>query len=285
MVIGLLTGAGVGLGAWALVRGLAPPRPRLVRALGQIERPGAGPGGASLARALVEAMGVDLGRLRHDLRVVGRLPERHALDKVMAALALAVLPVASAALLGAGGVHAPGGAVVAASATLAVAGFVAPDLVLRSESATRRREFRHALGAYLDLVAIVVAGGGGTETALYSAADAGDGWAFTELRRTLGGCRLSGEPPWVALERLGEDLAVDELREIAAGVALAGEHGAKVRQSLAARAATLRDHRLAEVESDAQAATEKMSVPVVLMLFGFVAFVMYPALRFVLEGL
>lgn len=286
MLAGLLAGTGVGLGVLVVARGLRPPRPALAAALRSLEQPRRGPlGPGSAARAVVEGLGVDLGRLRQDLRVVGRAPERHALDKITVALAFLALPMASGALLRAGGVSVRGGALALGGAGLAGLGFLVPDLLLRSEARRRRREFRHALSAYLDLVAIVVAGGGGTETALYAGVEVGRGWPFEELRRRLDACRLSGEPPWSALEHLGTELGVDELREVAAGIGLAGTHGAKVRQSLAARAASLRQHRLAEIESEAQAATEKMSVPVVLMLFGFVAFVMYPALQLVLAGL
>lgn len=285
MLPGLLTGTGVGFGLYALLRGLMAPRPPLSAALRDLERTTEGGRAGSLASSVVEGLGMDLGRMRRDLRVMGRGAERHALDKLVTALAFVLLPAAAGAILRVADVRIPGGMVALTAAVLGAAGFLVPDLLLRTQARDRRREFRHALSAYLDLISIVVAGGGGTETALYAAVEAGTGWPFVELRRTLAACRLSGEPPWAALERLGTELGVDELREVAASIGLAGTYGAKVRQSLSARAASLRDHRLAEVESEAQAATEKMSVPVVLMLFGFVAFVMYPALQFVLEGL
>ena len=42
-----------------------------------------------------------------------------------------------------------------------------------------------ALSSYLDLVDVVLAGGAGIETALEAAAEAGDGWAFAEIRGAL----------------------------------------------------------------------------------------------------
>ena len=53
---------------------------------------------------------------------------------------------------------------------------------------------------------------------------------------------------------------------LAASVSLAGTEGAKVRQSLAAKAAALRTHQLTDAEGSAQAATERMSLPVVLLM-------------------
>ena len=72
--------------------------------------------------------------------------------------------------------------------------------------------------------------------------------------------------------------AVTELAELAASVSLAGSHGARIRASLAAKADTLRGHQIAETESAAEAATERMTVPVAVLLFGFLVFIAYPAI-------
>jgi tight adherence protein C len=72
---------------------------------------------------------------------------------------------------------------------------------------------------------------------------------------------------------------------LAASVSLAGTEGAKVRASLAAKAASLRTHELAEAETADQAATERMSLPVVLLFAGFLVFLGYPAVEKVLTGL
>lgn len=282
MLVTLVTGAGAGLGALLIARGVVPPSAPLDRTMRALD--GARHRRGGLAFSIVEGLGVDLGRQRTDLAVCGRAVERHAFEKLACTVALAGLPVGCAAVARIGGIDVAGTLVAVASTAAALVGFVVPDLIIRADAERKRREFRHALGAYLDLVAIVVAGGGGTETALYAAVEVGGGWPFAELRRTLAACRIAAEPPWGALDGLGERLGVDELREVAASVGLAGEYGAKVRQSLAVRASSMRDHRIAEVEADAQAATEKMSIPVVLMLFGFVAFVLYPALQLVMQG-
>lgn len=75
------------------------------------------------------------------------------------------------------------------------------------------------------------------------------------------------------------------MSELAAAAALAGSEGARVKNSLATKAATLRGHLLAESESDAASATERMSLPVVTLFGGFLLFLGYPAVTHALSGL
>jgi tight adherence protein C len=72
---------------------------------------------------------------------------------------------------------------------------------------------------------------------------------------------------------------VAELEELAASVALAGAQGARIRRSLAAKADALRAHQVAECETSAEAATERMTIPIAVLLFGFLTFIAYPAVQ------
>jgi Flp pilus assembly protein TadB len=171
------------------------------------------------------------------------------------------------------------------SLVLMVGGFILPDLGIRADAGRRRRDFRHALGSFLDLVVVALAGGGGVETALTDAASIGGGWAFAHLRRSLDEARLARLTPWAGLGRLGNELGISELSELAASVSLAGTEGAKVRASLAAKAVSLRTHELAEAETADQAATERMSLPIVMLFAGFLFFIGFPAVERVLTGL
>jgi tight adherence protein C len=94
-----------------------------------------------------------------------------------------------------------------------------------------------------------------------------------------------GESPWAGLDRLGADIGVQELRELAASVGLAGDSGARVRASLAAKARTLRVRGLGEIEEAAQAANERMSLPVILLVVSFIVFIGFPATYRVVTGL
>jgi Flp pilus assembly protein TadB len=202
----------------------------------------------------------------------------------LALFGLLLVPAATA-LAALGGLHVPLVVPLWGSLVFAIVGFYVPDLGIHTEAQARRRDFRHALAAFLDLVVIALAGGGGVETALTDASSVGNGWAFGQLRHALDTARLARQPPWQALGRLGTDLGVPELSELASSVSLAGTEGAKVRASLGAKAASLRTHELAEAESAAQAATERMSLPVVVLFAGFLAFIGYPAIDHVLTGL
>ena len=97
--------------------------------------------------------------------------------------------------------------------------------------------------------------------------------------------QIEGSTLWATLARLGDDLGIPALGELAASVALAGNEGAKVRASIAVKADTLRAVELAEAETEAQAATERMVVPTAMLLFGFVILIGYPAVVTVLGGL
>jgi tight adherence protein C len=301
MITALVCGAGVGAGLWLVVRGLYPPRPSLAQALAELRRlPEPAPvltpeleGGmaARLGRPIAEVLGrTNAGwlvpaKVRQDLAVLGRTPERHLAEKVTLALVGLLFVPAIAVLLALGGAHLPLVVPLWASLIFMVAGFFLPDLGVHSDASRRRRDFRHALSSFLDLVVVALAGGGGVETALTDAASVGSGWAFGYLSRTLDQARLARQTPWAALGRLGQQLGVAELSELAASVALAGTEGAKVRSSLAAKAASLRTHELAEAETTDQAATERMSLPVVLLFAGFLLFLGYPAVQKVLTGL
>jgi Flp pilus assembly protein TadB len=134
-----------------------------------------------------------------------------------------------------------------------------------------------AVAVFLDLVNVLLAGGTGIETAVLTAASAGDGWSFDYIRMTLARAQSSRENYWDALDRAGIELDVQSLRDVAQSVRIAGEHGGRVRQSLASRADVLRKNNLAHIEHDAQRRTERMGIPMVIMFMGFVVFIGYPA--------
>jgi hypothetical protein len=79
----------------------------------------------------------------------------------------------------------------------------------------------------------------------------------------------------MGFDHLGSELGVYELRELAASARLAGDHGARIRDSLSAKADSLRAHQTAMVEARAEAATEKMLLPVVALVVGMILFVGY----------
>jgi Flp pilus assembly protein TadB len=166
---------------------------------------------------------------------------------------------------------------------LGVLFFVVPDLIVKAEAEAARAQFRRAVGAYLDLVALERAADGGPADALDRAARVAQGGAFTRIGDALARARLAGLPPWLALADLAEDIGITELRDLADIVAVAGDDGAAVYDTLVAKAAALRARVLSDAEAEANAASERRTLPAVLLGFGFLLLVCYPALARVLS--
>jgi tight adherence protein C len=297
VITALTLGAGFGLGLWALAVWAFPPRPALGVVLARsTSAPAPTPilatedtgWAAKLGRPFIaplRALGLPGERLARDLAVIGRPVATHLAEKATLAIAGLLAPVVLQLLLTLAGLSLGVEFPVISGLILAVAGFVLPDLQAKAEAAKLRTGFRHALSAYLDLVWITLAGGAGVDSALNDSVAIGQGWAFEQIRRALDTARLTRTTPWATLRQLGEELDVTELSELAASVSLAGTEGAKVRTSLAAKAGALRTHQITAAEGDAQAATERMSLPVMVLFLGFLAFIAYPALTQVLNGL
>jgi hypothetical protein len=127
--------------------------------------------------------------------------------------------------------------------------------------------------------------GGGRRAARRPPAAAGTGPPFERIRAALDRAALLTRTPWETLGELGGRLGVDAYTQLAATTALAGTEGARIRASLVDRAAAQRGQRLADIEADALAATERMSLPIVAMATAFVIIVGYPALERIMTGL
>jgi Flp pilus assembly protein TadB len=302
VIVPLLLGALVGLGAIVSWRLLFPSPPPLQAAIDRLQRRNqlvrithadqsdgisnflGRTVGASLGR-IMRNLGLRVDSLEPDLRLVGRTLDQHLAQKVVLAFFGFALPAIVATVWTVGGFSVPLTFPTGVGLVLGVFFFFAPDISLRSQTEERRKAFKQALGSFLDLVVISLAGGSGVESALRDAAGVGRGWAFVQLRNALEVTALTGETPWAALARLGEELGVTELVELSASVSLAGTEGARVRDSLAVKAASLRDHALAEAEAEAQSTTEKMALPVVLLFLGFLILIGYPAVDAVVNNL
>lgn len=236
-------------------------------------------------RELMEARGVRLPvAVRADLAMTGRSVEGHIATSIVSAVAGVALPVVAAIVL-TGVLGSSGGLVpLWAALILGLLGLVLPTLQLRGVAAERRRDFRHVIGSFLDLVAMNLSGGRGVPEALDTASGISQGWGMLRIRDTLRTARLQGTTPWSALGHLGDELQIDELRDLAAALGLVAEDGAKVRDSLYARADSMRQRELAEAEGRAQARSQSMLVAQLLLCVGFLAFLTYPAVARVLSS-
>jgi len=216
-------------------------------------------------------------RVRADLAITGHDEAWHlSWGLTLGLLGLATGPVLEAVAV-LSGASLPWALPLCFSLVAGPVGALSQVLSLRTEAAKRRSDFSFALSAWLDLVVVSMAAGRGTEGALVLASDSGSGFAFDAIRRALERGRLRGIAPWDALDELGSVLGVEELCGIASSVRLAGSSGAKVRSSLAARAKAVRERGLTEARAAAESATERMSVPVVLLVLGFIVLIGWPA--------
>jgi tight adherence protein C len=298
MITTFVVGAVLGLGLFLLGLALIPQRAGLARRLAAFDaarsaaaRPAyrtvAGESefsrrlGSALAKFCAE-QGWEFRSLRSSLSLVGKSFENYLATKILLAVFGLIFAPLVFVLAGLAGFKIPIVFPVWAGLVLALIFFVLPDLELRQKVTKRRRDFRHAVGAFLDLVAMNLSGGRGIPEALMAASEIGSGWAMWRIREALVNARITGQTPWQALGALGEEVKVDELRDLAAALSLVAEDGAKVRESLSTRAASLRRRELADLQGEAGERSQSMLIAQMLLCAAFLVFLIYPAVRVLL---
>lgn len=279
-VVVAIAGGLVGGGLWMLLRGVVGPHVSLAAFVDDLHRPRSSrPAAESRLDAWVVAT-VGRGASRHarDLAVCERSVTRYAIDRLSWA-AIFTAPAVVAVAMSSAGIWsaAPWTLTAAAVPVAAVAGWFYAVVDLRSDAERRRSDVRHALTTYLELVAILMSGGAGVQSALHDGAAVGRGPAFRHLQAALRSSTARREPPWQTLGELGDLLGVSELIELRSAMQLAGD-GARVKESLRAKAHAMRLRTRAEQESDAESRSETMVLPVAMMFAGFLLLVGYPAL-------
>jgi Flp pilus assembly protein TadB len=221
--------------------------------------------------------GVRYTTLRQDLTLTGQsfdatMGRKAVLATVGFLLALAFLS-AGASL----GLALPAVGWLVAAALLAGVFFLVPDVDARTAARRRRAEFTRALGAYLDWVSLQMSGRAAAEQALPDAARIGEGWPLQLIRATVSHATRAGVDPWTALGQLGERIGVADLVELGTLIQLVAHDGAQVRDTLAARAASIRAEELADAEGTAGKRDQSMLLAQILLGVGFAVFVGYPA--------
>ena len=287
----LLFGAGIGLGIARLVWLLAPRRVDMVGAAQRWEAarataavhtpPGMARTGvqAKVGRMLAVRLGrhgVQMQQIRQDLAMVNRDLEGFLVTTTLKSVAGLVLPSVLFALLRSAGASPPPSAPLVFGVIFAV-GFVFVSIEqLHREADDRRDELRRTLSTYLDLVAMAMAGGRGHPEALPMAAQIGSGWTFELLEDTVVGARDAGTTPWAALGELGRRCDISELRDLAVAVTLVADNGARVRETLMARAESLRQSRITAAKEDAQKRSDSIEWNQLVIAGGFVVWLFYP---------
>ncbi|RBQ17232.1 hypothetical protein DP939_25125 [Spongiactinospora rosea] len=285
----VLAGGLAGLGVMLIVLALRPAPVHLRATLARLAasrsaRPGTatypdgdgerryGAGRWLLLRA--ERLGLPIpGR---DLALLGETPAQFFTHKLLAAALGLLLPTVLTALLIVLGVALPWQVPAGAALVAAAALFFAPDWAVRIDAAARRREFRIGISTYLDLVSLLLPTGAGVNEALSAAAGVGPGWVFARIATALRQARRAQQPPWAALARLGDDVGVRELSDLAEITHTAAAEGAGVLDTVMARAESMRTAAQAHAREDANARTTTMVVPMAVLGLGFVILLMYP---------
>ncbi|MFH5824710.1 hypothetical protein [Georgenia sp. AZ-5] len=205
-------------------------------------------------------------------------------DKLsFAALGLAI-PILLNLLFTAMGARLPLQLGFVASLGLAAVMFFIPNYNAADEAKKARAEFRRALGAYVDLVALERTNGAGVRQSMEQAAEVSRSWVFTRLASELMHSRWSGVAPWDALRELADELEVPDLADFADIMRLSGEQGSAAYDSLRARAAGIRAAMLGEELAEANATVERMSIPGSLLGVVFMALLVAPALLRILTA-
>ena len=216
--------------------------------------------------------------LQSDLAITGITLEQH-LTKVLGLVAVAFLgPPFILGALSVAGLNLPISFGLLLGFGLAGAMVVVAQREVQTRAAELRAEFRRSLSIYLDLVAMALDAGRGHAEAVPAAANIGTGWTFAHLQDAIDGARFSGISAWESLGVLGHRLGLPELMDLDAALRLANEDGAKVKATLIARAGTLRAARVADAEAEANQATESMKFTLIVMVFAFLGYELYPSI-------
>lgn len=286
-ILPALFGTAVGTGVFLVVRSLVPAEPDFAKVTARIS-------GTDVAKVEVSPdadVYTRLGGLfqRHlttgqlmrilpapaDLDLVGKTSTQVLGTQVSAALVtLTLLP--AAALFRMLGLAIPLAPAAGVTLLLAAVAFFAPALEVRAAAKTARADFSRAVVAYLELIAIERISGSGATQAVEGAARVAKSWPYQRMAEALDSARWAGQPPWDALQALGEELQVRELRDVADIMRMAGSQDAAVYDQLRARARSLRSSQLSREQERAAEDSTRMTIPVTATSFVFVGMLLYP---------
>jgi Flp pilus assembly protein TadB len=281
----VVVGALAGLGVFIALAELIPSGPRVDAALDRLNESdhrsawhaAGAPPAQRLGRRLADVLPW-LPMPSADLAILGQDRATWLASKVTCGLLGLATPVLLASVLALGGAPPNWQIPVGAALVCGVVLFFAPDLVTHVNAAEKRYDFRHALSSYLDLVALERGAGAGPTEALEAAAQIGAGWAFQRIDAALDSARRVGAPPWTALAGLAAETGITELADLADIAEVAGQEGARILDTLAARAASMRAQQLSADRAKAGSRSTTMVVPIALLAAGFLLLLIFPVL-------
>ena len=287
----LVFGAVLGLTAWTGIvimwRAIVPRRITLAARLYSAARPlppGSQHRSGLVAISTVLAGGVtELDDVKSDLAVLRKTTSQFVIERMIFVALLGVMPlglVVSTELSGAISWN-PSAVILLVLAAIAF-GVAMSRVALRSSASERRRGWVSELAAYLDIVSLMLSAGEGPEGALVRGARGATSPGIVQIRDALFEARLRRRSTWDALDQLSKELRVPELEELVAAVQLAATQGAPVKDSLMTKAQSLRDHIAADELAHAEVRSEKLGLPIMLMIISMLILLVGPYLAAIL---
>jgi len=277
MMLAVFVTAGVlaGVGVVLVLSGLFP-RPVPLSVLGdETPRPTAP---VNKPTSSIDALAGDAAtRHAQDLAVSEMSLTKFVSDRIVNAATFAFLPGVAFLFAVAGTISISPLVLLVVAVGGAVGGWVYTTPALKRTATKARTDFEVSLATYFELVSLAFAGGKGPMDALREPAAVGTGPAFRQLRGAMIAADERREAPWVTLIHLGNRLGVQSLTDLGASVTLAS-NGAPVVDSLRAKAESMRDQAMSTQEARAEARSETLSGPIILMFAGFIILFGYPAL-------
>lgn len=155
--------------------------------------------------------------------------------------------------------------------------WIVPDSQVRAKAAARRREFTRFVTTYLELVAVSLLGNTTADSALASAAAVSDSWVFQRIRREYAIADITRGSKWQALERLGENVGVPALTEMARVMRMS-EAQVSVRDQLRAACDKLRNQVVTDDGVAAERVSNSMQLPIFLTFAPVLALLLIPTL-------
>ena len=292
----VLAGAMVGGGITLLVWWLQPAQPDLAHVLARLA-PGRAPApvdDTTGPQGLRDRLGMwAMAQLpgswwravpEKDLQLLGMPLRAYYGEKVSAVLVVLVgIPLVGG--LYSARVGLPWAVPALATLMIAAVAWLLPDRRIARTAAKARTEFRRALSAYIDLIALGRAAGGiGTRQAMETSAGLGRSWPFERISQVVVRSRYSGVPPWDALADMATQQGLPDLDDLADTLRLAGEEGAQVFTTLRARSSALRNAITTTDRAEINAKSDSLMLPTLVMVAAFIGVVVMAAVFRLLAG-
>lgn len=261
-------GAVAGYGMYLLVAQLLPATPALGPALRRLH-----------PMPAVESKQVDSRPSQlpaADLEILGRTPEKHMFNVILAGVASLFIPPMIALFLVVIGVDLPWAVPTLFTLAAGAGGAALTHYDMRARAKSAREEFARALCTYATLTAHQVRSGHGTVEAMERSARICNGWPYARMRNALLTAQLQMRPPWDELKRLSDEIGVVELGTFADIMRSAGSDGAQVYQTLRAQAASLRDQVRVKALETAKTRTSKLDIPSTMLIIILMVLIGYP---------